>query len=148
VLEVGASRGYSSLWLAAGVRYLGGHLTSLENDQAKGAAWRANVSAAGLEDWVDLIEGDAAETIPGIDDVFDIVFIDAEKDDHERIFVAARKKLEPGALVIANNVISHAETLGAYVEARQSDPTLESVTVPLDRGLELSVILEGDLPDA
>jgi predicted O-methyltransferase YrrM len=147
VLEVGASRGYSSLWLAAGVRYFGGHLTSLESDPAKVAAWRANIAEAGLEEWADLIEGDAAQTIPGIDDVFDIVFLDAEKDEYERHFRAARKKLEPGAIVIADNVISHAETLGSYVEARQSDPTLESVTVPLDRGLELSVILDGNLPD-
>ena len=147
VLEIGASRGYSTLWLAAGVRCLGGHVTSLENDPAKVAAWRANVAEAGLEEWADLIEGDAAETVPGIDDVFDIVFLDAEKDDYEQLFHAARKKLEPGALVIADNVISHAGTLGAYVEARQSDPTLESVTIPLDRGLELSTILEGDLPD-
>jgi len=147
VLEVGASRGYSSLWLAAGVRYFGGHLTSLENDPAKTAAWRANIAEAGLEESVDLLEGDAAETIPGIDDVFDIVFLDAEKNDYERLFQAARQKLEPGALVIADNVLSHADTLGAYVEARQSDPTLESVTVPLDRGLEISVILEGNLPD-
>jgi predicted O-methyltransferase YrrM len=145
-LEVGASRGYSSLWLAAGVRYFGGHLTSLENDPAKVAAWRANIAEAGLEESADLIEGDASETIPGIEDVFDIVFLDAEKDDYERLFQAARQKVEPGALVIADNVLSHAETLGAYVEARQSDPTLESVTVPLDRGLEISVILEGDLP--
>ena len=148
VLEVGASRGYSSLWLGAGVRYFGGHLTSLENDPAKVAAWRANIAEAGLEESVDLIEGDAAETIPAIEDVFDIVFLDAEKDEYERLFQAARQKLEPGALVIADNVLSHAETLGAYSEARQSDPTLESVTVPLDRGLEISVILEGDLPDA
>jgi len=147
VLEVGASRGYSTLWLAAGVRYLGGHVTSLESDPAKVAAWRTNISDAGLDDWADLIEGDATETIPGIEDVFDIVFLDAEKDDYERLFQAARKKLEPGALVIADNVLSHAETLGAYSEARQSDPTLESVTLPLDRGLELSVILHGDLPD-
>jgi predicted O-methyltransferase YrrM len=147
VLEVGASRGYSSLWLGAGVRYLGGHLISLESDPVKAAAWRANVVEAGLEDWADLIEGDATETIPGIADVFDIVFLDAEKDDYEQLFQKARKKLEPGALVIADNVISHAETLGAYVQARQSDPTLESVTVPLDRGLELSVVLEGDLAD-
>ena len=147
VLEVGASRGYSSLWLAAGVRHLGGHLTSLENDSVKAGAWRANLSEAGLDDWVDLIEGDAAETIPEIDDVFDIVFLDAEKNEYERLFHLARTKLEPGAVVIADNVISHAETLGAYVSARQADPTLESVTVPLDRGLELSVILEGDLSD-
>jgi predicted O-methyltransferase YrrM len=146
VLEVGASRGYSSLWLAAGVRYLGGHVTSLENDPAKVAAWQANVAEAGLAEWADLIEGDATETIPGINDVFDIVFLDAEKENYEQLFHAARKKLEPGAVVIADNVISHADTLGAYVEARQSDPTLESVTVPLDRGLELSVVLEGDLP--
>jgi predicted O-methyltransferase YrrM len=146
VLEVGASRGYSTLWLAAGVRNLGGHVTSLENDPAKVSAWRANVAEAGLEEWADLIEGDATETIPGIADVFDIVFLDAEKDDYEQLFRAARKKLEPGALVIADNVISHAETLGEYVKARQSDPTLESVTVPLDRGLELSAVLEGDLP--
>jgi hypothetical protein len=45
--------------------------------------------------------------------------------------------------VIADNVISHEETLGAYSTARQSDPTLESVTVPLDRGLELSLMLRG-----
>jgi predicted O-methyltransferase YrrM len=146
VLEVGASRGYSSLWLAAGVRYLGGHVTSLENDPVKVAAWQANVAEAGLAEWADLIEGDATVTIPGINDVFDIVFLDAEKENYEQLFHAARKKLEPGAVVIADNVISHADTLGAYVEARQSDPTLESVTVPLDRGLELSVVLEGDLP--
>jgi predicted O-methyltransferase YrrM len=146
VLEVGGSRGYSSLWLAAGVRHFGGHLTSLENDPVKAATWRANIAEAGVEEWADLIEGDAAETIPEIGDVFDIVFLDAEKDDYERLFQAARMKLEPGAVVIADNVISHGETLGAYVKARQSDPTLESVTVPLDRGLEVSVILEGDLP--
>jgi len=146
VLEIGASRGYSSVWLGAGVRRLGGHLTSLESDPAKVAAWRANTAEAGLAEWVELIEGDARETLPEIDDVFDIVFLDAEKDDYEQHFQAARKKLEPGALVIADNVLSHAETLAAYVAARQADPTLESVTVPLDRGLELSVVLEGDLP--
>ena len=121
---------------------------SLENDPRKIAAWRANIAEAGLEDCADLIEGDAAETIPGIDDVFDVVFLDAEKEDYDRLFQAARGKLEPGALVVADNVLSHGETLGAYTRARQSDPTLESVTVPLDRGLELSVILHGDLGDA
>jgi caffeoyl-CoA O-methyltransferase len=145
VLEVGASRGYSTIWLGAGVRHLGGHLTSLESDPRKIEAWRANVAEAGLEEWVDLIEGDASETIPAIEDVFDIVFLDAEKEDYEELFHRARKKLEPGALVVADNVLSHEGVLGAYVRARQSDPTLESVTVPLDRGLELSVILEGDL---
>jgi hypothetical protein len=42
---------------------------------------------------------------------------------------------------VADNVLSHEDTLGAYSRARQQDPTLESVTLPLDRGLELTVVL-------
>ena len=145
VLEIGASRGYSTLWLAAGVRNLGGRVLSLENDPAKAAAWRSNIDDAGLAEWAELIEGDAKQTLPKIEDVFDLVFLDAEKEDYEQLFQAARPKLEPGALVVADNVLSHQDTLGAYVQARQSDTSLESVTVPLDRGLELTVILRGGL---
>jgi caffeoyl-CoA O-methyltransferase len=141
LLEIGGSRGYSTIWLAAGARYFGGRVLSLEGDPVKCEAWRKNVEEAGLSDWAELIEGDAFETLPQIDDVFDVVFLDAEKDDYERLFVLARPKLEPGAVVIADNVLSHADTLGAYSKARQADPALESVTLPLDRGLELSVIL-------
>jgi predicted O-methyltransferase YrrM len=141
VLEIGGSRGYSTIWLAAGVRQFGGRVLSLEHDPLKCEAWRRNIAAAGLEDWADLSEGDAYETLPAIDDIFDVVFLDAEKNDYERLFELARGKVEPGALFVADNVLSHADTLGAYSRARQEDPTLESVTVPLDRGLELSVVL-------
>ena len=145
VLEIGGSRGYSSIWLAAGVRMLGGHVLSLEHDPAKCEAWRRNVTDAGLDEWAELVEGDAFEVLPAIEDVFDVVFLDAEKEDYERLFALAREKLEPGAVVIADNVLSHEETLGAYSRARQADPTLESVTVPLDRGLEVSVVLSESL---
>jgi predicted O-methyltransferase YrrM len=141
VLELGGSRGYSSIWLAAGVRSLGGRVLSLEHDPAKIEAWHRNVEEAGLEETAELLEGDAFELLPGIDDVFDIVFLDAEKDDYERLFELAREKLEPGALVVADNVLSHPDPLAQYSAARQADPTLVSVTVPLDRGLELSVVL-------
>ena len=144
VLELGGSRGYSTIWLAAGVRHLGGRVLSVEHDPRKIEAWRRNVAEAGLDGTADLLEGDARELVPAIDDVFDVVFLDAEKDDYEQLFMLARAKLEPGALVVADNVLSHEETLGAYSRARQADPTLESVTVPLDRGLELSVVLRDD----
>jgi predicted O-methyltransferase YrrM len=145
VLEIGGSRGYSSIWLAAGARMLGGGVLSLERDPAKSEAWRRNVSDAGLDDWAELVEGDAHETLPTIEDVFDVVFLDAEKEDYERLFGLVRGKLEPGALVVADNVLSHEETLGAYSRARQADQSLESVTVPLDRGLEISVVLSESL---
>jgi predicted O-methyltransferase YrrM len=141
VLEIGGSRGYSTIWLAAGVRYLGGRVLSLESDPPKIEAWRRNIADAGLEEWAELVAGDAHETLAEIDDVFDVVFLDAEKDDYERLFQAARTKVEPGALFVADNVLSHADPLARYSAARQADPTLESVTIPLDRGIEVSAVL-------
>jgi caffeoyl-CoA O-methyltransferase len=141
VLEVGASRGYSSIWLAAGARVLGGRLVSLESDPHRAAAWRENVAAAGLEEWAELVEGDALLTLRETEDTFDVVFLDVEKGDYEALFGLVRPLLEPGGLVVADNVLSHAETLAAYSAARQADPTLSSVTVPLDRGLEVTTVL-------
>ena len=145
ILEIGGSRGYSSIWLAAGARLLGGRLVSLEQDPAKCEAWRANVAEAGLEEWAELVEGDAHALLAASEDTFDLVFLDAEKDDYEALFALARPLLEPGGLVVADNVLSHAETLGAYSAARQADASLASVIVPLDRGLELTVVL-GERP--
>ncbi|MDX6487054.1 MAG: hypothetical protein QOF43_2207 [Gaiellaceae bacterium] len=141
VLEIGGSRGYSTIWLAAGVRHLGGRVLSLESDPRKVEAWKRNIADAGLDEWAELVEGDAHATLPAIDDVFDLVFLDAEKDDYEELYALARGKVEPGALVIADNVLSHPDPLARYSAARQADPALESLTLPLDRGLELSVVL-------
>jgi caffeoyl-CoA O-methyltransferase len=141
VLEIGGSRGYSTTWLAAGARVLGGRVVSLEKDPLKCDAWRANIAAAGLDEWAELVEGDALSTLAATEDVFDLVFLDAEKEDYEALFALARPLLEPGGLIVADNVLSHVETLGAYSSARQADATLSSVTVPLDRGLEVSVVL-------
>jgi caffeoyl-CoA O-methyltransferase len=145
VLELGGSRGYSSIWLGAGARYFGGRVVSIERNPEAAARWRENVTAAGLEDWVELIEGDAFEVLRVLEDVFDVVFIDAEKADYEQLFAYARHRVEPGGLVVADNVLSHKDVLEAYSRARQDDPALLSTTVPLDRGLELSVVLSESL---
>jgi predicted O-methyltransferase YrrM len=141
VLEVGGGRGYSTVWLAAGVRYLAGRVVSLEQDPDVAADWRRNVQEAGLEEWAELIEGDALETLAQTEDVFDVVFLDADKEQYELYFGHARRLVEPGGLVVADNVLSHEEILGGYSSARQNDPELASVTVPLDRGLELTTVL-------
>ena len=105
----------------------------------------ANVEEAGLDEWVELVDGNAFELVPTLAEAFDVVFIDAEKDDYEALFQLAREKVEPGAVFVADNVLSHEDTLGAYSRARQDDPTLVSVTVPLDRGLELTTVLSEPL---
>mgnify|MGYP000619086511 CR=1 FL=1 len=141
VLEIGGSRGYSATWLAAGARILGGRVVSIEVDPERCAAWRRTIGQAGLAEWAELLEGDALELLPAVEDGFDVVFLDAEKEAYETLFALARTKLDPGGLVVADNVLSHAQTLAAYSAARQADPTLSSVTLPLDRGLELTSIL-------
>jgi predicted O-methyltransferase YrrM len=140
VLEVGGSRGYSAVWLAAAARILGGRVVSLEQDPAKIEAWRRNIAEAGLEEWAELVEGNARDTLPAVEEGFDLVFIDAWKDDYEWYFGVARTKLEPGGVVVADNVDT-SPVVKAYAEARQADPTVVSVTVPIGNGLEVTTIL-------
>lgn len=144
VLEIGGSRGYSTIWLGAAVRLHGGHVTSLEADPARLEASARNITDAGLGDWVDVLAGDAFKSLERLDGPFDLVFLDAWKDDYEALFALARARLEPGGVVVADNVVSH-EALAAYSAARQAEPTLVSVTVPLDNGLEVTSVLTDGL---
>ena len=129
VLELGGSRGYSTIWLAAGVRYFSGRVVSIEHDPAKAEAWRRNIADAGLEEWAELVEGDAFEVLSQVQDVFDLVFLDAEKDDYERLFVLAREKLEPGALIVADNVVRD----GEVIDASSKDAAVIGVRRFMDR---------------
>jgi predicted O-methyltransferase YrrM len=133
VLEVGAGHGYSTVWLAAGVRYLGGRVLSLENRPERAAEWRRNVADAGLEQWAELLEGDALEALGAIEDVFDVILLDAAEDEHERAFELARAKVEPAGLIVAHNVPAG--------RARREDANLLSVIVPAGTGVQMTVVL-------
>jgi predicted O-methyltransferase YrrM len=141
ILELGGSRGYSTIWLAAGASVNEGWVVSVEHDPEKCAAWRRNVGEADLDSWATLVEGDAHDVLRSLRESPDLVFLDAEKEDYEGLFALVRGKLEPGGLVVADNVLSHVGMLGEYSRRRQADPTLSSVTVPLDQGLEVTVVL-------
>ena len=144
VLEIGGSRGYSTIWLGAAARLRSGHVTSLEQDPAKLAVSGRNIADAGLEPWIEVVPGDAFETLATVAGPFDVVFLDAWKDGYEALFELARARLGPGGVVAADNVLSHGE-LAAYSSARQADPALVSVTIPLDSGVELTTVLTGGL---
>jgi predicted O-methyltransferase YrrM len=144
VLEIGGSRGYSTIWLGAAARLAGGHVTSLERDELKLGASTRNISEAGLAEWVEVVPGNAFDTIPVLGGPFDVVFLDAWKDDYEALFALVRPLLGPGATIVADNVASHA-SLAAYSAARQADRALVSVTVPIDNGLEVSTCLTAQL---
>ena len=114
--EIGGSRGYSSIWLAAARAVLGGRLRRSSTIPVKCEAWRANIADAGSRRVGGARRGRrSSRRCESIQDTFDLVFLDAEKDDYEALFGLARPLLEPGGLVIADNVLSHAETLGCVL---------------------------------
>ena len=89
VLEIGGSRGYSAIWLAAAARILGGRVVSLEQEPVKIEAWQRNIAEAGLDEWAELVEGDAREMLPQVGDGFDVVFIDAWKPGRSSTLAAS-----------------------------------------------------------
>lgn len=112
ILEIGTLGGYSSIWLARALPP-GGRLVTLEFDPHHAAVARGNFVRAGLTDVIELIEGDAHETLAALPAAqpFDMVFIDAEKPGYPAYLEAVAGLTRPGALVIADNVVREGEVL-------------------------------------
>lgn len=136
-LEVGSSNGLSTIWLASAAATYQGYVIGTEILPDRAAAANANLEAAGLADWATVRAGAAAERLESIaPQSVNFVFIDAEKDDYAQHLARVLPLLAPGAIVIADNVISHDCT--AYQAYVRGLPGVESLTLPLERGLELS----------
>ena len=97
VLEIGGSRGYSTIWLAAAARILGGSVVSLEHDPEKmrGLAARTSPRPASRSGR-SCSRAMRSRRCGRLEEPFDVVFLDAEKEDYERLFALARARLEPG----------------------------------------------------
>jgi predicted O-methyltransferase YrrM len=134
VLEIGTSNGYSTLWIVDALEKTGGWLTTLERDPDKVAMATEYLEKAGLRERVEIIEGDARETIDRLSKRFDFVFIDADKESYEHYLAHSLKRVRPGAVIVADNVDSHAEELSGFLETVERDPWLEEVRLPYGGG--------------
>jgi predicted O-methyltransferase YrrM len=141
ILEVGTSNGYSTIWLADAARETSGRVITLERNPEKIALARANLAEAGLTEYVDLYEGNAADTLVQLSGPFDFVFLDADRPQYLRYFELVFPRLASGGLLVADNVISHAQELTAYLASVKSHPGLFSMTVPIGKGEEISLKL-------
>jgi predicted O-methyltransferase YrrM len=105
VLEIGTLGGFSTIWLARGVGPDGRVLT-LEYEPKHAEVARANIDRAGLGDRVEVLVGPALETLPTITDgPFDLVFIDADKQNNAGYLEWAVKLTRPGSVIVVDNVI-------------------------------------------
>ncbi len=115
VLEIGALVGYSSVLMAANLPK-GGQVVSVEIDPARVEESRETQRRAGLADRCLVIQGDASEIITQLKGPWDMVFIDAVKEDYLHYLQEAEPALSPGAVIVADNVKLFAERVEPYLD--------------------------------
>ncbi len=138
LLEIGTSNGYSTIWLAWAAQVTGGHVISIERSPDKQALAEQNLRRAGLRDQVDLRLGDATEIVATLTGPFDFVFFDADRISAPAQLKLLLPKLSPGALLLADNALSHPDQIAPYLEAVQALPDFEHLIVPVGKGLSLA----------
>ena len=122
ILEIGTLGGYSAIWLARGLAP-GGRLITLEALEKHAALARENLARAGLGDRVEVRVGPALETLPRLAGPFDLVFIDADKQNNPEYFRWALKLSRPGSLIVVDNVVRD----GAVLDERSRDGAVQGV---------------------
>lgn len=138
ILEIGTSVGFSTVHLALVAQETGGHVTTLELLPAKYEAAQANLAQGGLSEYVTQHLGDALDLLPTLPGPWDLVFLDPEKELYEAAWYRFKDQVRPGGLVVADNLLSHADDLQGYVGMIRADGRYDTVTVPLGLGLEVS----------
>jgi predicted O-methyltransferase YrrM len=104
VLEIGTLGGFSTIWLARGAGPEG-HVTTLEYEPKHAEVARANLDRAGLSDRVEVLVGAALDSLPSVKGPFDLVFIDADKENNPSYLEWAVKLTHPGSMIVVDNVV-------------------------------------------
>ena len=140
VVEFGTSFGLSAIHMAAALRGNGfGRLVTTEQSASKASRAAQHLTQAGLSDLVEIRQGDAFQTLTGIDGI-DLLLLDGWKELYLPMLRQLEPALSPGCLVIADDVTSMADKLAPYLAyVRDVANGYVSCEIPLDDGLELSI---------
>jgi caffeoyl-CoA O-methyltransferase len=106
-LEIGASTGHSSIWIAWALSKTGGKLITVEIDKSRYKTALENFKKSGLSEYIDARLADAHELVPKLPGPFDFVFSDADKDWYKNYFDAVAPKLVVGGCYATHNVSDH-----------------------------------------
>ena len=134
ILEIGTSGGYSTIWLATAARSVDATVTTLEIDLVKVQRATSNLREAGVDNTATIVQADAFDYLRDRRKPIDFVFLDAEKEDYLRFLELIVPLLPVGGLLVADNLISHAEDLAQFRQLSESHPRLSAVVVPIGRG--------------
>lgn len=147
ILEIGTFTGYSTICLAEGLAP-GGKLVTIDSNDETTVIAREFVTLAGFEDKVEFITGNAMNIIPELNDSFNLVFIDADKENYSAYYDMVISKMNSGGLIIADNVLwsgkvveplksndKETAALMRFNEKVCSDNRVEQLLIPIRDGL-------------
>ena len=147
ILEIGTYTGYSAICLAEGLRS-GGKIYTIDINEELESMVRRYLKEAGIAEKTEYIIGNALDVIPRLNVMFDLVFIDADKENYLNYYQMVFDKVRPGGFIIADNVLwsgkvlapskerdKDTQAIAAFNEAIQNDPGVENILFPIRDGL-------------
>ena len=139
-LEIGTSNGYSGIWIAKALKETGGKLKTIEFYEKRQSLAIDNFKKCEVFDIITPIQGSACEVIENFDvnEFFDFVFIDANKREYVKYFELIKPHLTPKALIVADNITSHAEKVQSFIDAVNADNEFQYEIVDVPGGILLA----------
>ncbi len=132
-IEIGTSAGYSTLWLILAAKEMGFTITTFEKLPEKIELAKETFKIAKVEQYVNLIEGDAVEHLDKIDNI-SFCFLDAEKEIYEPCYELIKNKIIKNGLLVADNAINHYETIRPMIDKVLKNENYDSLIVPIGKG--------------
>ena len=150
ILEIGTYTGYATLCLAEGL-HPEGVLHTIDIKEELTDLQREFFDRSGYGNQIVQHLGKAADIIPSLDTTFDLVFIDADKQNYAHYFDLVIEKMTRGGIILSDNVLwsgkvveevkpndKHTQALMAYNQKIKDDPRVETVLLPIRDGITLS----------
>ncbi len=132
-IEIGTSAGYSTMWLSLAAMERKIKIKTFEIDPEKIKLAKETFEKAGIEKYVELIEGDFLKKSKNIKNV-SFCFLDADKEIYEDCFNIVSKRLVKNGIIIADNALSHYRILKPFIKKLESDKRFDSFIVPIGSG--------------
>ena len=152
ILEIGTAVGYSAMCFS---EYLqgDGKIDTIERDEERIAEAKVNIKNVGVEDKINIYEGDAVEILPTLNEKYDVVFIDAAKGKYPFFLKEALRMIKPTGVILADNILykgyvmsdynkhkqrTAVRNLREYIKEVTEDPNLETEILEVGDGLAVS----------